>query len=208
MPSSTRAAQGRKSASWVVECWYSLRFIMGLDPQIAGDAQMSAHDIDELGVALRRPHRGGLTDDGEQETGEPQPQTQAERRRQGTVQDRNRTRGAAEQDRLGQRAMDRHSEACDGINFLHHTSTPPPNAKNARKKELAANAIDRPKTIWISRRNPPDVSPNASVRPVVMMMITARILATGPWIDCRIWLSGCSQGMFEPAAQAGAQSSI
>src|SRR3981081_290266 len=104
--------------------------------------------------------------------------------------------------------MHRHGEAGDGINFTHHTSTPPPNAKNARKKELAANAMERPNTIWISRRNPPDVSPNASVRPVMMMMITARILATGPWTDCRIWLSGCSQGMFEPAAQAGAQSSV
>jgi hypothetical protein len=34
---------------------------------------MSPHDIDELRVAFRRPHRGGLTDDPEQETGEPQP---------------------------------------------------------------------------------------------------------------------------------------
>jgi hypothetical protein len=65
---------------------------------------MPAHDIDKLRVALRRPHRGGLIDDPEQETGEPQPQAQAERRRQGTVQDRNRTRGATEQDWLGQRA--------------------------------------------------------------------------------------------------------
>src|SRR6266568_8524495 len=186
MPSSTNAAQGRKSASWVVERRYSLRFIIASNAQITGDAQMPAHDVNELRIALRRPRRGGLTDDPEQEPGEPQPQAQAERRRQGTVEDRNRTRGAAEQDRLGQRAMHRHGEACDGINFIHHTSTPPPNAKNARKKELAANAMERPNTIWISRRNPPDVSPNASVRPVVMMMITARILATGPWTDCRI----------------------
>src|SRR3546814_17401349 len=64
---------------------------------------------------------------------------------------------------------------------IHQTSAPPPNEKNDRKKELAAKAIDRPNTIWISRRNPPDVSPNARVRPVAMMMITAMILATGPW---------------------------
>ena len=43
---------------------------------------MPAHDIDELRVALRRPHRGGLTEDPEQEAGDPQPQTEAERRRQ------------------------------------------------------------------------------------------------------------------------------
>src|SRR3546814_12923703 len=60
---------------------------------------------------------------------------------------------------------------------IHQTSAPPPNEKNDRKKELAAKAIDRPNTIWISRRNPPDVSPNARVRPVAMMMITAMILA-------------------------------
>src|SRR5258708_7237138 len=99
--------------------------------------------------------------------------------------------------------MDRHREACDEIDFFHHTSTPPPNEKNDRKKELAVNAIDRPNTIWISRRKPPEVSPKASVRPVVTMMITAMILETGPSIDCRIWLSGCSHGMLEPAACAG-----
>ena len=56
---------------------------------------------------------------------------------------------------------------------------------------MAAKAIDRPKTIWISRRKPPDVSPKASARPVAMMMMTATILATGPSIDWRIFCSGC-----------------
>ena len=55
----------------------------------------------------------------------------------------------------------------------HQTSAPPPNEKNDRKKLDAANAIDRPKTIWIRRRDPPDVSPKASDRPVMMMTITA-----------------------------------
>src|SRR5450631_1494076 len=126
MPSSTNAAQGRKSASCVVERRYSLRFIIASNAQIAGDAQMPAYDIDKLRIALRRPHRGGLTDDPEQETGEPQPQTETERRRQGTVEDRNRTRRAAEQNRLGQSAMHRHGKARDGTKFIHHTSTPPP----------------------------------------------------------------------------------
>src|SRR5579872_1034613 len=85
----------------------------------------------------------------------------------------------------------------------HQITTPPPNEKNDRKKLEAANAIDRPNTIWISLRKPPDVSPNASERPVTMMMMTAMIFATGPSTDCRIWLSGCSQGMLEPAANAG-----
>ena len=116
------------------------------------------------------------------------------------VDDRDRARRAAEQDRLGQRAVDRRVEAGDGVGLIHQTSAPPPNWKKERKKLDAAKAIERPKTIWISRRKPPEVSPKASVRPVMMMMITAMILATGPWIESRIWLSGCSQGMLEPAA--------
>src|SRR5450631_2671776 len=101
--------------------------------------------------------------------------------------------------------MHRHVESRHGFvrqDSAHQTSTPPPNEKNVRKKLEAAKAIDRPKMIWMSRRKPPDVSPKASVRPVVMMMITAMIFATGPSTDCRTCCSGCSQGMFEPAARA------
>src|SRR5215831_6655791 len=86
---------------------------------------------------------------------------------------------------------------------VHQITTPPPNEKNDRKKLDAANAIERPNTIWINLRKPPDVSPNASDSPVTMMMITAMILATGPSTDCRIWLRGCSHGILEPAAHAG-----
>src|SRR3546814_7227349 len=89
----------------------------------------------------------------------------------------------------------------------HQTSAPPPKLKKLRKNELAANAMVRPNTIWISRRKPPLVSPKASVRPVTMMMITATILATGPWTDSSTCSSGCSQGMPEPAACAVPHSS-
>src|SRR6201991_1384718 len=87
--------------------------------------------------------------------------------------------------------------------LIHQITTPPPNEKNERKKLDAANAMDRPNTIWINLRKPPDVSPKASDSPVTMMMMTAMILATGPSTDCRIWLSGCSHGILEPAANAG-----
>ena len=40
------------------------------------------------------------------------------------------------------------------------------------------------------------MSPKASVSPVVMMMMTAMILETGPSIDCRT-ADGCSHGMLE-----------
>src|SRR5208283_6000650 len=105
-----------------------------------------------------------------------------------------------EQDRLGHGAMDRCVEAGDWILLLHQTSAPPPNWKKDRKKELAANAIERPKTIWISRRKPPEVSPKARVRPVTTMMITDTTLATGPSTLSRIFCSGASHGIEEPAA--------
>src|SRR5687767_4475522 len=102
--------------------------------------------------------------------------------------------------------MDRRLEAFDGRWRGHDSSAPPPKLKNERKNDEAANAIDSPKTIWISRRKPPAVSPNASVSPVVMMMITATILATGPWTDSRTFCSGSSHGMPDPPAKAGAAS--
>src|SRR3546814_12384546 len=91
----------------------------------------------------------------------------------------------------------------------HQTSAPPPKEKNDRKKLDAANAIDRPNTIWIRRRAPPEVSPKASVRPVMMMIITAMILATGPSIDSRMDCKGASQGIDDPEAwAAGASASV
>src|SRR5712691_11112714 len=173
--------------------------------EMAGNAQMAAHHVDEQRIALGGPNRAGLTENPKQETGEPQPQAETKRRRQGAVEDRDCARRAAEQDVFGERAM---NGCCKSGDLLHQTSAPPPKEKNERKKELAANAIERPNTIWISRRKPPEVSPNASVSPVTMMMMTAMILATGPSTDCRIWLSGCSHGMLEPAAQAGAPGNV
>src|SRR6266436_4362247 len=115
--------------------------------EMAGDAQMAAHHVDEQRIALRGPDRGGLTENPEQETGEPQPQAETERRRQGAVEDRDRARRAAEQNVFGERAM---NGCCKSENpLLHKTSAPPPKEKNDRKKELAAKAIERPNTIWI-----------------------------------------------------------
>src|SRR3546814_43640 len=120
--------------------------------------------------------------------------------------DRDRARRAAEQDRFGERAMHRRLEPgqvaiiASMLGAAHAISAPPPNEKKDRKKLDAAKAIDRPKMIWISRRNPPAVSPNASVSPVTMMMITATIFATGPWTDSKTCWSGSSHGIPEPAA--------
>src|SRR3546814_16515052 len=63
--------------------------------------------------------------------------------------------------------------------------------------------MERPNTIWISRRKPPDVSPKARLRPVTMMMITATLLATGPSMLPRIDCNGAYHGIDEPPACAG-----
>src|SRR5262245_57200383 len=81
-------------------------------------------------------------------------------------------------------------------------SAPPAKAKNDKKKEVAAKAMERPNTTWISRRSPPPMSPNARLKPVTMMMTTATTLATGPSMDSRMRCSGASHGMPEPAAMA------
>src|SRR5579871_1479593 len=161
---------------------------------------MPTDDLNKLRVALGRPDGSHVPDKPEQEAREPEAQTDAERPGERAVENRDRAWRPTHQDRLGQRAMDWRFKAWDLS--VHQITTPPPNEKNDRKKLEAANAIDKPNTIWINLRKPPDVSPNASDSPVVMMMMTAMILATGPSTDCRIWLSGCSHGMFDPAARA------
>ena len=73
-----------------------------------------------------------------------------------SVDDGNGARRASKQDRLDEGAMNRCVETGNGLVVVHHTSAPPPKEKKDKKNELAANAIARPKTIWISRRKPPD----------------------------------------------------
>src|ERR1700722_9652683 len=201
-PSRTSAAQGRKSARLCERRRYSARFIMdsASADEVLRIAEMAAHHIDKGRVPLGGPHCCEMRDKPDRAADDPETQAQADRRGERDVDDRDRPRRAAEQDRLGQSAMDRRIEPGDGVCLIHQTRTPPPNWKKVRKKLDAAKAIERPKTIWISRRKPPEVSPKASVRPVMTMMITEMTLATGPWTDSRIWLSGCSQGIEEPAA--------
>ena len=125
-------------------------------------------------------YRQRMADDPEHDAGNPQLQAQPDSGSQRAVGDRHSARCASQQDRLGQRAVQRHLEpGCEGIRGAH-TTAPPEKLKNDRKNEDAANAMDRPNTIWISLRKPPDVSPKASARPVAMMMITATMRATGP----------------------------
>jgi hypothetical protein len=151
---------------------------------MTGNTKVSTYDLDELRVALGRPDGGHVADEPKQEARDPEAQTDADGGCERAVDDGDGAWRTAHQDRLGPRAMYRRYEAWDLS--VHQITTPPPNEKNDRKKLDAANAIDRPNTIWINLRKPPDVSPKASDSPVTMMMITAMIFATGPSTDYRI----------------------
>src|SRR3954452_19022719 len=118
------------------------------------DAQMASCSLDKERIALRGPEGSGMTECPDQEARDPQPQAEAERRGNGADDDGDRTRRTAKQDRFGQRAMHGDRKTFDGP--VHQMSTPPPNEKKARKKLDAAKAIERPNTIWIRRRKPPE----------------------------------------------------
>jgi len=104
--------------------------------------QVTSEDRHELRIKARTPDRQGMADEPQRESGKPHLQTQPDRRRQRSVADGHCAWRTAEQDRVGERAMQRHLKAFD-----HATTAPPAKLKNVRKNDDAANAIDSPKTI-------------------------------------------------------------
>src|SRR5258708_4475198 len=149
-PSSTRAAQGRKSARPAGRLRYSARLSMAISQaEMGGIAEGPAHHIDELRIALRPPDGGGVTHRPDQRAGDPEPEAKGDRRRERAVGDRDGPRCAPHEDRVGERAMDRREEAGHVRidDRSHQTSAPPEKEKKDRKKLDAAKAIDRPNTI-------------------------------------------------------------
>ena len=112
---------------------------------MTGDAKVPADDLDKVGIALGGPDRSHVADKPEKEARKPKAQTDAEGCGERTVDNCDRSRRAAHQDRFGQRTMHRRNEAWNLA--VHQITTPPPNEKNDRKKLEAANAIDKPNTI-------------------------------------------------------------
>src|SRR2546427_12714947 len=103
-----------------------------------------------------------MADDPEHDTGNPQLQAQPDSGGQGAVGDRHGARCAAQQDRLGERAMQRHLEpGREGVRGTH-TTAPPEKLKNDRKNEDAAKAMLKPNTIWISLRDRKSTRLNSS----------------------------------------------
>jgi len=105
-------------------------------------AKVTTEHFGESRIAFGGKHRDGVTGGPKQQTSEPHAKPQPEGRRDRSVHDGKRARCAREQDRLGQRAMQRNFETLD-----HEISAPPPNEKNDRKKLDAAKAIESPSTI-------------------------------------------------------------
>src|SRR3546814_15421262 len=115
---------------------------------------------------LRGEHRERVPERPDHQPGDPLLQPQTKRGGDRPVDDRDCTRGAPEQNRLGKRPVPRSLEPLDmGACPDHEISPPPPKPKNLRKKEEAAKAIDSPTMTWLKRRNPPAVPTNATVRP-------------------------------------------
>lgn len=112
---------------------------------------MPATNFDEERVPLRGPDRQKMPDGPDEDADQPEAQAEANGTGQRSVQDRNGPRRSAQQDLLGQRPVDRHGKAGNGIEALetsrHQSSAPPPKEKKERKKLEAAKAIDRPNTI-------------------------------------------------------------
>ena len=85
---------------------------------------MPAHHVDKGGIALGGPHRGDMADQPDGDADDPEAQAQTDRGGERSVDDRDSARRAAEQDRLGQRAMDRGIEAGDGRVLLPSDQRP------------------------------------------------------------------------------------
>src|SRR5258705_8077977 len=111
-------------------------------------AKVAHEDRREIGVAPRGEHGERMADRPDDETRDPLLQLEPERGRDRSVEDGDRPGRSAQEDRLGERAMDRRLEALDMLERKGHPiSAPPPKLKKERKKDEAAKAIDRPKMI-------------------------------------------------------------
>src|SRR3546814_18486115 len=126
-------------------------------------AEVTGQDGCEVGIAFRCEHREAVSGEPEQQPRDPLLKPQPHRGGECAVEDRDPARRAAEQDRLGERPVQRHFEAVDGTG-AHQTSAPPPKLQKDRKKLDAAKATARPNTIWISRSAERRVG-NTGVRP-------------------------------------------
>src|SRR3546814_3489542 len=127
------------SSDLVLLLRYSLRLnIVVSDREVAGNAQMPAHDIDELRIALRGPYGRKMTGRPDCKSDQPKTQAETEGGRESAIEDRNRTRRAAEQDMFGQGAVHRHRTTRNLCSLVGRhcpqTSAPTTAAQKERKQ--------------------------------------------------------------------------
>ena len=173
-----------------------------LTPECVGVGS-AAHHVHELGVSFCSPDRRTMADAQQMpaiQRCRPRPMAAA------SVPHRIATERGAPPSRICSVSARWTGASNPAMGLVGILSNQRPAAERKERQEEArsAKAMDSPKTICTNLRNPPDVSPKASDRPVTVMMITETIFATGPCTDWRMELSGVSHGMFEPAAYAGA----
>ena len=98
--------------------------------QMTGYAQMPTAHLDKKRIAFGSPYREEMTDRPDGDANQPETKAEADGPGQRTVHNSDGARCAAEQDMLGQRPMDRHGKAGNGIKALetarHQSSAPPP----------------------------------------------------------------------------------
>src|SRR5690349_7344449 len=104
-------------------------------------AQVAGKDGPEVRVAAGGEHGEAVPDRPEDQAGDPLLEPEPKRGGHRSVDDRDRARRAAEQDRLGERAVKRRLEPLDMVAGADHESkAPPPKLKKLRKKLDAAKA--------------------------------------------------------------------
>src|SRR3546814_6217771 len=110
---------------------------------------MPAHDSDELRIALRGPYGRKMTGRPYCKSDQPKTQAETEGGRESAIEDRNRTRRAAEHDMLGKGAVHRHRTTRNIFSIVgrnsHPQSATSPKVKNERINHVNANENERQK---------------------------------------------------------------
>ena len=89
--------------------------------------EVPPHYVYEGRIALGGPDGGEMAEQPNRAADHPEAEAKTDRGGERAVDDGDRARRAAEQDRFGERPMDGRVEAGDRGILLHHTSAPPPN---------------------------------------------------------------------------------
>ena len=117
------------------------------DLEMTGKPQMSASDLDEERIAPRGPDRHHMAQEADDDPGDPELQPEPDGPGQRAVQDREGPRRAGQQDRLGQRPVDRDGEArhvrqlLEGWPFATAHGVPPSRLSTGKPRSLCGEPV-------------------------------------------------------------------